>query len=73
MAARVIYDPEGFENIVEDGQITGYRFRFKAQYDRGITLSILHDIRVIVNDIGFCLIYGYIKRRNWSLICACGN
>ena len=46
MAARVIYDPEGFENIVEDGKVTGYRFRFKAQYYRGITLSIVHDIRV---------------------------
>ena len=43
MAARQIYDPEGFRNIETDGRITGYQFRFKAQYYRGITLSIIRD------------------------------
>ena len=46
MAARQIYDPEGFRNIETDGRITGYQFRFKAQYYRGITLSIIRDIQI---------------------------
>ena len=41
MAARQIYDPEGFRNIETDGRITGYQFRFKAQYYRGITLFVI--------------------------------
>ena len=49
MAARQIYNPDGFRNIVEEGTITGYQFQFKAQYYRGITLSIVHDIRVNVD------------------------
>ena len=46
MAARQIYNPDGFRNIVQDGVITGYQFQFKAQYYRGITLSIVHDISI---------------------------
>ena len=49
MAARVIFDPEGFKNTEEDGVITGYSFRFKAQYYRGFTLSIIHDLKVNVD------------------------
>ena len=49
MAARQIYNPEGFRNIIQDGVITGYQFQFKAQYYRGITLSIVHDISVTVD------------------------
>ena len=49
MAAREIFKPDGFQNIVEGDKITGYRFRFKAQYYRGITLSIVHNISVNVD------------------------
>ena len=49
MAARQIYNPDGFRNIIQDGVITGYQFQFKAQYYRGITLSIVHDISVTVD------------------------
>ena len=49
MAARQIYNPDGFKNIEEDGKITGYQFQFKAQYYRGITLSIVHNISVEVD------------------------
>lgn len=49
MGPRQIFDPNGFCNIIKDGRITGYQFRFKAQYYRGITLSIVHDIRVTVD------------------------
>lgn len=46
MAGRQIYNPDGFKNIVTDGKVTGYQFEFKAQYYRGITLSIVRDIKV---------------------------
>ena len=49
MPARQIYNPEGFKNIEKDGKITGYQFQFKAQYYRGITLSIVHNISVNVD------------------------
>lgn len=49
MAARVIFNPDGFKNMEEDGKITGYQFQFKAQYYRGITLSIVHNISVNVD------------------------
>ena len=49
MAARQIFNPDGFKNIVEGDKITGYQFQFKAQYYRGITLSIVHNISVNVD------------------------
>lgn len=49
MPARQIYNPDGFKNIAKDGKITGYQFQFKAQYYRGITLSIVHNISVNVD------------------------
>lgn len=51
MAARAIYDPNGFKNIEKDGKIVGYQFRFKAQYYRGITPSIVRDIQVNVDGV----------------------
>ena len=49
MAAREIFKPDGFKNIVEGDRVTGYQFQFKAQYYRGITLSIVHNISVNVD------------------------
>ncbi|HAX51081.1 MAG TPA: hypothetical protein DCX82_03930 [Lachnospiraceae bacterium] len=49
MAGRQIYNPDGFKNIEEDGKVIGYQFEFKAQYYRGITLSIVRDIKVNVD------------------------
>lgn len=49
MAGRVIYNPDGFKNVEKDGTITGYQFQFKAQYYRGITLSIVRNIEVEVD------------------------
>lgn len=49
MAGRQIYRSDGFKNTEENGIITGYQFDFKAQYYRGITLSIVRDIRVNVD------------------------
>lgn len=53
MAARQIFDPDGFVNTGEGEKPSGFSFRFKAQYYRGITLSIVHDIRVNVDGEDF--------------------
>lgn len=49
MAGRRIYNSEGFQNVEVDGKMIGYQFQFKAQYYRGITLSIVRDIKVDVD------------------------
>lgn len=49
MAGRQIYNPDSFKNIEKDGKVIGYQFDFKAQYYRGITLSIIRDIKVKVD------------------------
>lgn len=49
MAGRPIYDPEGFRNVTQDGKVCGFSFRFKLQYYRGITLSIIRDIAVEID------------------------
>jgi len=53
MAARQIFNPDGFKNIIVDGKATGFQFQFKAQYYRGFTLSILRNISVDVDGEDF--------------------
>ena len=43
MAGRPIYNPSSFKNVEEDGKVIGFSFDWKAQYYRGITLSIIRD------------------------------
>ena len=43
MAGRPIYNPSSFKNVEEDGKVVGFSFDWKAQYYRGITLSIIRD------------------------------
>lgn len=49
MAGRQIYHPQGFKNITKENDVIGFEFQFKAQYYRGITLSIVRDIRVNID------------------------
>ena len=51
MAARVIYNKDAFRNVESDGKIIGYSFEFKAQYYRGITLSIVRGIEINVDGV----------------------
>ena len=44
MAGRQIFNPDGFHS-----DENGYSFEFKAQYYRGITLSIIRDIEVTLD------------------------
>ena len=49
MAGRQIFNPEGFKNVEQDGKVCGFQFEFKLQYYRGITLSIIRDIKVTID------------------------
>lgn len=49
MAGRQIFDPAAFRNVEKGGEIVGYSFGMKAQYYRGITLSIVRNIAVSVD------------------------
>lgn len=49
MEGRPVYDPKGFQNVTEDGKVKGFSFRFKLQYYRGITLSIIREIKVTID------------------------
>ncbi len=49
MAGRQIYNPDGFKNVEKDGKVCGFQFQFKLQYYRGITLSIIRDIKVVID------------------------
>lgn len=49
MAGRVVYNPDGFRNLKENNRATGFAFQFKAQYYRGMTLSIVRDIKIEVD------------------------
>lgn len=51
MAGRQVFNPDGFKNIEEGGRTVGYEFQFKAQYYRGVTLSIVRDIQVTVDGV----------------------
>lgn len=51
MAGRQVFNPDGFKNIEKDGKVVGYEFQFKAQYYRGVTLSIVRDIQVTVDGV----------------------
>lgn len=49
MAGRQIYNPNGFKNIEKDGQTIGFQFEMKAQYYRGMTLSIVRKLDVEID------------------------
>jgi len=53
MFAKHMYDPKSFKNVEVDGKTLGFQFDFRIQYYRGITLSILRDIEVWVDDEKF--------------------
>ncbi len=53
MFPKQMYNPEGFTNIEENGQIVGFEFEMKIQYYRGITLSIIRNIEVEVDGVQY--------------------
>lgn len=53
MFARNMFHPQGFKNTIADGHVIGFQFDFKIQYYRGVTLSIIRNIEVWVDDQEF--------------------
>lgn len=53
MFPRHMYNPDGFKNEGQDGEIIGFNFEMKVQYYRGITLSIIRDIEVEVDGVKY--------------------
>ena len=49
MAGRQYYNPNAFTNVVRDGNVIGYSFEIKAQYYRSITLSIIRDLKIVMD------------------------
>ena len=42
-------NPDGYQNVVADGNTGGFAFALRTPYNRGVTLSILRDIKVTVD------------------------
>jgi len=53
MYPRQMYDPNGFKNIEVEGKVVGFSFNMKIQYYRGVTLSIIRNIKVEVDGKQF--------------------
>jgi hypothetical protein len=53
MYPRQFFNPAGFKNVEEDGNVTGFSFDIKIQYYRGCTLSIIRNIEVNVDGVVF--------------------
>lgn len=50
MFPRQMYNPNGFKNTEQDKKVIGFQFDMKIQYYRGITLSIIRNIEVEVDQ-----------------------
>ena len=50
MNSRYMFNPEGFKNVEENDKVIGFQFDFKIQYYRGVTLSIIRNIEVNVDE-----------------------
>ncbi len=53
MFPKQMYNPEGFQNVEEEGKTIGFSFEMKIQYYRGVTLSIIRNIEVSVDGAGY--------------------
>lgn len=42
-------NPKGYQNVEKDGQTCGFAFQMRVPYYRGITLSIIRNIKVVVD------------------------
>ena len=53
MFPRQMFDKNSFKNVKKDGRIIGFSFDMKIQYYRGITLSIIRNIEVEVDQMKY--------------------
>lgn len=68
MDAHMLCD-DGFENVVEGGQITGFALLARLPYYRGLGLSMVEDIAVTVDGqaVPREAIRLELRGRSWSL------
>lgn len=53
MLEKHMFNPNGFQNVKEEGETTGFQFQIRIPYYRGFTLSILRNIEVSVDGEKF--------------------
>ena len=46
-------NPNAYKNVTEDGKTVGFSFQMRVPYYRGITLSIIRNIQVVVDGEEF--------------------
>jgi hypothetical protein len=51
MFDKYIICEEGFSNVVEAGAVTGFQFRARLPYYRGLGISMIEDLAVTVDDL----------------------
>ena len=44
---------DGFENRIEDGQITGFNVKMRIPYYRGVPLSLIKDLLVVIDGVEY--------------------
>jgi hypothetical protein len=45
-----VISDDGFENVVKDGKIIGYQLKTRIAYYRGVPLSMIDKIELVVDD-----------------------
>jgi hypothetical protein len=45
-----VISDDGFENVVQDGKIIGYQLKTRIAYYRGVPLSMVDKIELVVDD-----------------------
>jgi hypothetical protein len=53
MFERYVICEEGFKNVSEKGQVTGFQLRLRIANWRGLPLSLIEDVRVNVDGVSF--------------------
>ena len=46
-------NPNGYKNVTENGKTIGFAFQMRVPYYRGITLSIIRNIDVVVDGAAY--------------------
>ncbi len=41
---------DGFENVIKDGQVVGFQLKTRIAYYRGVPLSMVDEIELVVDD-----------------------
>lgn len=50
---KYVLREDGFENRVENGEVVGFNLRMRIPYYRGVPLSLVKDIKIIVDGVEY--------------------